>query len=97
MSTTLDPRIFVGIFATGIGYADREREKHGDYARLAILFFSDLRAEFDDDCPADLRTQIEADMARYQARAGDTFQVTTSGQTIVLGHNLRGTSPRHSD
>jgi len=85
---SLDDRIFVAILSTGVGYADRTREKNGDYARLAIIFFSDLRAEIEPDCPADLREQIVEHMATIQARRGEQFQISTSGQTITLGYNL---------
>ena len=86
----LDDRIFVARLATGIGYADRTREEHGDWKRLAILFFSDLRAEIASDCPADLESQIRSHMATIQARRGEPYQVSTSGQTITLGHALKG-------
>lgn len=84
----LDERIFVAIFSTGISYADRLREEHGDWKRLAHLFFSDLHAEIAKDCPPELRKQIEANMATYQARKGEKFQISTSGQTITLGYAI---------
>ena len=84
----LDERIFVATMATGIGYADRTREEHGDWKRLAILFYSDLRAEIAADCPPELEQQIRAHMAPIQARRGEQYQVSTSGQTITLGHAL---------
>lgn len=87
----LDERIFVGIFSTGIGYADRKREEHGDWKRLAMLFYSDLRAEIAPDCPPDLRAQILAHMAPIQARRGEQFQISTAGQTITLGYALTTT------
>ena len=84
----LDERIFVATLATGIGYADRTQERHGDWKRLAILFFSDLRAEIEPDCPVDLERQIRAHMATIQARRGESFQISTAGQTITLGYAL---------
>ena len=86
----LDDRILLATLATGIGYADRTREEHGDWKRLAILFFSDLRADIEPDCPADLESQIRSHMATIQARRGELYQVSTSGQTITLGHALEG-------
>ncbi len=86
----LDDRIFVATLATGIGYADRTREEHGDWKRLAILFFSDLRADIEPDCPADLESQIRSHRATIQARRGELYQVSTSGQTITRGHALEG-------
>ena len=70
----LDERIFVAVLATGIGYADRSREETGDWKRLAILFFSDLRAEIADDCPPDLREQIIAHMEPIQAMEGEQYR-----------------------
>jgi hypothetical protein len=84
----MNERIFAGVFSTGIGYADRKREKHGDYARLAFLTFSTLTLEIEKDCPAALRKEIEDDAARVQAKRGEAFQVSTSGQTITLGYAL---------
>ena len=86
----LDDRIFVATLATGIGYADRTHEEHRDWKRLAILFFSDLRADIEPDCPADLEDQIRAHMATIQERRGEPYQISTSGQTITLGHALEG-------
>lgn len=84
----MNERIFAGVFSTGIGYADRKREKHGDYARLAFLTFSTLTLEVEQDCPTALRKEIEEDAARIQAKRGEAFQVSTSGQTITLGYAL---------
>ena len=84
----LDERIFVATMATGIGYADRTQEEHGDWKRLGHLFYSDLRAEIAEDCPSELEEEIRAHMAQIQARKGEQYQISTSGQTITLGHAL---------
>lgn len=81
----MNERIFAGVFSTGIGYADRAREKHGDWARLAFLSFSTLELVIEKDCPAALRADIEANAAKIQARRGEQYQVSTCGQTITLG------------
>jgi hypothetical protein len=81
----VNSRIFSGVFPTGISYADRQREETGDYKRLAFLSFSTLVLEVRPDCPHGLRTEIEADAARIQARRGEHFQVSTCGQTVLLG------------
>lgn len=78
-------RIFAGIFATGISYADRRREKHGDYAPLAFLAFDTLTLRFERDCPPDMRREIAADAQGIQDRRGEAFQISTSGQTVTLG------------
>src|SRR3546814_11285018 len=40
----MDQRIFSGIYPAGIVYADRTRQKGGDYARLAFLPYEIGRA-----------------------------------------------------
>lgn len=81
----LAERIFAGIYPEGIVYADRHRERGGDYARLAFLSFGTLKLEIEKDCPEELRPRIVADAERIQARKGERFQISTSGQTITLG------------
>jgi hypothetical protein len=79
------PRIFACVFATGISYADLHRQRGGDYARLAFLYFSTLKLEIQPDCPKELRQWITEDAARIQALKGQPFQVSTCGQTVLLG------------
>lgn len=81
----MSDRLFIGVFPTGISFADRSVEVHGDYKRLAFLPFSTLALEIAQDCPADLRAEIDAYAATIQARRGQPFTVSTSGQTVVLG------------
>lgn len=82
-------RLFIGVFCTGITYADRHVQKAGDYARLGFLPFDTLQLKIEPDCPLDLRSQIEAHAATMQARRGDQYQVSTSGQTVMLGSALQ--------
>lgn len=84
----MDQRIFSGVFPAGIVYADRTRQKGGDYARLAFLPFDTLELEFATDCPPELQRVIEVDAAKIQSRAGQEFQVSTVGQTVLLGSGL---------
>lgn len=82
----LKARIFAGVFSTGISYADRLTEEHGDYKRLAFLPFSTLKLEIENDCSPELRSIIAADAAGIQARRGQTFQISSSGnQSVRLG------------
>lgn len=81
-------RISSCVFPTGISYADRAREEHGDYKKLAHLFFSDLRLDFAADCPDTLREWIAADAAGIQSRRGEQLEVSTCGQYVVLGSAL---------
>lgn len=80
-------RLFSGVYPCGIVYADRHREKGGDYARLAFLPYDTLQLTIEVDCPAELRALIEADAAAIQARSGQSYQVSTCGQTVMLGSN----------
>ena len=82
---SLAERLFSGVYPAGIVYADRAREKHGDYAKCAFLPFRSLVLEVEHDCPKALRALIEADAAKIQARRGQPFQVSSSGQTVILG------------
>lgn len=86
-------RLFVGVYPAGIVYADRQREKAGDYARCAFLGFADLVLTIEPDCPDALRLQITEDAAAIQRRRGEAFQVSTAGQTVTLGHALRDDPP----
>lgn len=78
-------RLFVGVFPTGISYADRGREKHGDYARCAFLPFGTLELEMEPDCPRELRAEITRHAKRIQARRGEKFETSASGQYVILG------------
>jgi hypothetical protein len=82
-------RIFIGSFPTGLNYADRKREKHGDWAKLARLRWDTLELEFEKDCPEELKDYIRKDAAILQAKAGDEYPWTTT-QTITLGYALKG-------
>ncbi len=81
-------RFFSGVYPTGIVYADRQTEEHGDYKRLAFLSFSTLEPDVKQDCPADLRKRIEDDASAIQGRRGENYQISTSGQAVKLGFAL---------
>jgi len=82
-----DP-LFSGVFPTGIGYADRRVEEHGDYKWCALLLFSTLEIYWYKNCSPDLKERIIADAAKIQARKGEQYQISSSGQTITLGYAL---------
>lgn len=81
-------RLFIGVFPCGLVYADRHREKHGDYAKLAFLPYDTLQLQVEKDCPPDLRVRIEEDAASMLARRGQAFPISTSGQTVMLGTRM---------
>lgn len=82
-------RIFAGCFGEGIRYADRHREKNGDYAHLAYLPFGSLELDIYDDCPKDLRGEIVKHAKCIQDRKGQEYRISTAGQTVTLGWQLR--------
>ena len=85
--TKTDP-IFLAIMPTGWWWTDRTREEHGDYAKLAFLSFSKLELEIFKGCPEDLRERIEKQAEKFRAMSGEDYQISSSGQTIRLGHAL---------
>ena len=78
-------RIFIGAYPEGLVYADRMRESQGDYARLAFLPYSTLELKFDSGCPEYIRPWIIEKAALMQARRGESFQISSCGQTVMLG------------
>ena len=82
----MNPRIFCCVLSGGISWSDRAVERHGDYKPLAFLEFRSLALRTELDCPAAFRAEIEHDAAWFQARRGEQYQTTTSGQTVTLGH-----------
>ncbi|MFC1337416.1 MAG: hypothetical protein G8D89_16380 [gamma proteobacterium symbiont of Clathrolucina costata] len=81
-------RLFAGIYPTGIVYADRHREVSGDYQRLAYLNFATLELEIEKACPPDLVHRIQENARIIQEKRGDHFQISTCGQTVLLGSAL---------
>lgn len=86
--TEISEKIFVGVVPTGIAYSDKTREVDGDYAKLAHLRFSDLELNLYPGCSAAMAEFIKANAAEIQAKAGEEFRISSSGQTITLGHTL---------
>jgi hypothetical protein len=78
-------RVFIGVFPGALVFADREREEHGDYKKLASLPYHTLELEWGKDVPPDIREWIIRDAAHYQAKRGDDFQISQCGQTVRLG------------
>ena len=77
------PDLFIGIYPCGIVYADRS----SNYLRLAFLPYKTLELEFKAArMTAEMRQAIEADAATLQARRGEQYEITSSGQTVMLGH-----------
>jgi hypothetical protein len=80
----LADRLFAGVYPGGISYADRAREEHGDYAKVAFLPFDTLELViYKPKSP--LLPLVREDAAKIIARRGEQFQVSASGQHVKLG------------
>lgn len=78
-------RLFSGKYPAGIVYADRGREKGGDYARLGFLSYRTLVLDIEADCPPAMRQLIELDAKEIQDKKGELYQVSTCDQFVRLG------------
>lgn len=81
-------RLFIGVFPAGLVYADRHRQEHGDYVKLAFLSYLTLRLTFTpagSAAPRALYDEIKAHALTMQRRRGEQFQVCATGQTVLLG------------
>lgn len=86
-------RLFIGMFPTGISYADRQRERNGDYMRVAFLPFSTLELEWSPGRhPPELRKEVEKHAAAMMRRHGQAFRVDSAGHTVTLGSSSRKTA-----
>jgi hypothetical protein len=83
----MSQRLFIGVYSTGLSYADRERERDGDYLKLAFLPYRTLKLEWSRGVrvPPELRKEIEESAFKMQCRAGEDFKISSSGQTVKLG------------
>jgi hypothetical protein len=80
----LADRLFVGVYPAGFVYADRAREEHGDYKKVAFLPYSTLELEVRDP-KSPLLALVRAHAAKIQARRGEQYVVSGAGQTVLLG------------
>jgi len=87
-SSNANDRLFIGVMPAGISYCDKTVEEHGDYKKLAFLPYDTLKLELREDCPEDLARTIRKDAASIQAKAGELYPVSATGQTVLLGSSL---------
>jgi len=81
-----DDRLFIGVYSTGLSFADRSRELHGDYLKLAFLPYRTLELEWTGaPMPDTMRKAIQREAAKLRARRGEDFQISGAGQTVRLG------------
>ena len=85
---TTSERLFVGICPAGISYADRGRDTGSDYARVAFLDYDTLTFGAEPDALPELVEAARSHAAGVQARRGQPFEVSTCGQTVLLGRLL---------
>lgn len=84
-----EERLFIGFFAAGVVYADRAREARGDFARVGFLSYATLELQIEVGAPRVLIKLVHEHARGLKARRGQTLQVTTSGQTVMLGASTR--------
>lgn len=77
--------LFIGVYPTGLVYADRSTEVAGDYKRLGYLNYRTLKLELEPDCDPAFVPLIQADAKRMQSMRGKPFPLSTCGQSVVLG------------
>jgi hypothetical protein len=80
----LKERLFCGIFPTGWSWADRAIEEHGDYQTVAYMSFEKLELEIRKP-GSPLVPMIQKHAEELQAKRGQQYQVSTCGQTVMLG------------
>lgn len=80
-----DDRLFIGVFAGGVVYADRKQEEHGDYKRVGFLPYKSLVFEPAKGISPKLLEQAMKHASSITALRGQKFQVSSSGQYVILG------------
>lgn len=92
-------RLFIGNYPGGMVYADRSREKHGDYARVAFLPWNSLVLQVEPGADPSLVALAEQSAAAYQSRRGQLHALSATalrdadgnligcGQTVRLGYS----------
>jgi len=76
--------LFIGMFPTGIVYADKRKCKGGDYKRIAHLSFTTLDITVYDE-GNDLMPLVMEDVEGYLEKRGQEIEISSSGQTVTLG------------
>lgn len=82
-------RLFVGVYPGGMVYADRAREQHGDYARVAFLPWHSLTLQVEPGADAALVALARASAAKLQAKRGELYPLSATADRDANG-NLTG-------
>jgi hypothetical protein len=81
-----EKRLFIGVFPEGLVYADRGREKNGDYVRLAFLSYRTLELTWEPNTlKHPCRNLILHSAQAMVAKKGEFFSTSISGQGVILG------------
>lgn len=80
----MNRNLFIGVFPAGISYCDTSREEHGDYKKVAFLSFRSLSLEIYSPS-SKLLDDIRSHAESIIAKRGESFTVSTCGQTVRLG------------
>ena len=77
-------RLFIGVYPTGLVYADRQVQVAGDYKRLATLNYQTLILETEPDCPKNLAAQIDKNAEEFINKwEGKQFPISNNQTTLI--------------
>jgi hypothetical protein len=78
-------RLFVGVYSTGLSFADKGTEENGDYRKVAFMPYRTLTVEFFGACDKDMKKDIQDIAATMEKRRGQFYETSTCGQGVILG------------
>lgn len=78
-------RLFIGVYPTGIVYADRGNQIGGDYKRTAFLPYNTLTLQLDSACPPELIETIKTHSQTIINKRGEQFAISACNQNVTLG------------
>jgi len=82
--------LFIGIYPSGIVYADRRKERGGDYTRVAFLPYNNLVLAVEKGADPELVAEARAHADTLIAQRGEAFAIDASGHHVILGKDLYG-------
>ena len=82
--------LFIGVMPGGISYCDRGVSVAGDYKKLAFLDYGTLVLSLFVKLDHDLIPGIVKHAESIISRKGELFEISSCGQTVRLGGELKG-------
>lgn len=82
-------RLFIGVYPTGIVYADKQIQQHNDYTKVAFLCYESLELQISTTCPPELHHRIKTHADTIIQKRGQRFLISECGQSIQLGKSNR--------